>query len=87
MRMLVMLLLTRADFYKLKDLMVEYRFFLSAEDEIRLENGNQNLNRNQAVNNFMQLLNSNDDNEENKKTKTIYKKMMTICGMEKREVC
>jgi len=53
MRMLVMLLLTRADFYKLKDLMVEYRFFLSAEDEIRLENGNQNLNRNQAVNNFM----------------------------------
>ena len=40
MRMLVMLLLTRADFYKLKDLMVEYRFFLSAEDEIRLENGN-----------------------------------------------
>ena len=35
----------------------------------------------------MQLLNSNDDNEENKKTKTIYKKMMTICGMEKREVC
>lgn len=93
LRMFTINLIAVADYVKLKELLVEYRFMTSWEEDQQCPDPKLlKITPDSALSNLMNLVNATDEESnvnasiERSKVVRMEKVPTTVCGMEKREV-